>query len=278
MKLRGLASIALVSVLGLGIAACSGAPVEVPPGDVAHSTAIVLTGEWEQSNQEDGPGSTHVATIVGETISIYWVSEDNSKSLYWAGTVHVPDSAEGVFTWESVNDKSKTDSALLASPADTKVFTYSDGVISYEASALNETWTVQLRQTSTTPAAASPEKPAEESDFGVKIVGASFSSDYQDEPVIVIEFEFTNNSDEAANFMFSLNVQAFQSGIELDSTVIGVDEIDSSLLMADIKPGVTLKLKDGFKLRDTSDVTVEVSELFSFNDEVLVEQVFSVEG
>src|SRR5690606_15601044 len=114
------------------------------------------------------------------------------------------------------------------------------------AGALGQSWTVELRQTSTVPAAAPAEAVSEQSEFEVKILGASFAKDYEGTPVMVIEFDFTNNSDEAANFMFSMNVQAFQSGIELDDIVIGVDEIDSSLLMADIKPGVSIRLKDGF--------------------------------
>ncbi|GEL94498.1 DUF5067 domain-containing protein [Cellulomonas composti] len=284
MTTRTTVSIALVALLGLaGLAGCSdsgsggggdGSSSAENSESAAPAAPVDLTGEWEQSN-DAGDGSAHAATIVSDTITIYWVSDDDSKSLYWAGTVDVPQDAGDSFTWDSVNDKSKTDSALLASGDDTKTFAYEDGIISYETSALGQTWTVELKQTSTTPAAES-EVPEESSDFDVTIEGATFSSDYEGKPVIVVSFAFTNNSDEAASFVFSVNAQAFQGGIELDDTVIGVDDIDKSIQMADIQPGVTATVQKPFLLRDDSTVSVEVRELFSLSDAVLASQEFSV--
>ncbi len=85
-----------------------------------------------------------------------------------------------------------------------------------------------------------------------------------------------SHSDEAENFLFSLNAQAFQGGIELNDIVIGVDGIDSSLTMADIQPGVTVTIQRPFLLRDDSTVKVEVREQFSFTDDILASQEFSV--
>ncbi len=110
----------------------------------------------------------------------------------------------------------------------------------------------------------------------VKIEGATFASDYEGKPVIVVNFAFTNNSDEAANFLFSLDAQAFQSGIELDDMVIGVDGIDSSLTIADIQPGVTVTIQRPFLLRDDTTVKVEVREQFSFKDDIVASREFSV--
>lgn len=76
-------------------------------------------------------------------IEINWMSKD-SKSLYWAGTYIAPESAVTEYSWTSENDKDKTSSALLASGDDTKDFTYKDGVISYEVSAMGTTKTMKL--------------------------------------------------------------------------------------------------------------------------------------
>ena len=85
--------------------------------------------------------------VINDTIEIYWVNTDSeSKSLYWAGTFVAPETADEPYTWESANDKEKTGSALLASSADTKTFTYEKGEISYEASALGTTKTVRLEK------------------------------------------------------------------------------------------------------------------------------------
>ena len=57
-----------------------------------------------------------------------------------------PEIAEEPYTWDSVNDKEKTDSAILASGDDTKTFTYKDGQLSYSVSAMGNTQTVRLEK------------------------------------------------------------------------------------------------------------------------------------
>ena len=87
------------------------------------------------------------AIIQDGQIEIYWVTEsDDSESLYWAGTYVAPEIAEEPYTWDSVNDKEKTDSAILASGDDTKTFTYKDGQLSYSVSAMGNTQTVRLEK------------------------------------------------------------------------------------------------------------------------------------
>ena len=105
-----------------------------------------LSGDWKQVNS-DSETSYHAATIKDDTIEIYWVNEDDeTKALYWAGTYVAPETADEPYTWDSENDKEKTDSSILASGDDTKTFTYQDGQISYEASALGVTKTVRLEK------------------------------------------------------------------------------------------------------------------------------------
>lgn len=104
-----------------------------------------LNGEWKQTNGDEN--NYQSATIANGTIEIYWVDEeDDSKSLYWAGTYVAPTDASDPYTWDSENDHDKTDSSLLASGDDTKTFTYSDGVLSYEASALGTTKTIKMER------------------------------------------------------------------------------------------------------------------------------------
>lgn len=105
-----------------------------------------LTGEWKQINS-DSETSYQAATIEGETIEIYWINEeDESKALYWAGTYVAPETTDEPYTWDSENDKEKTDNSILASSDDTKTITYQDGQISYEASALGVTKTIRLEK------------------------------------------------------------------------------------------------------------------------------------
>lgn len=153
MKLR-IFSLMLCAALCLSLSACGGAPSQAAPASggsaaAASSSAPAapdLTGDWKQVNaaSED---SYQVATIQGDTIEIYWVTESaDTKSLYWAGTFVAPETADEPYTWESANDTEKTGSALLASGDETKTFTYQDGQISYDVSAMGMTQTVRLEK------------------------------------------------------------------------------------------------------------------------------------
>lgn len=104
-----------------------------------------LNGEWIQSGSDDS--GIQCATITDNTIEIYWLSdEDNTKALYWAGSFIAPTENTKKYEWDSVNDKTKTDSALLASSDDTKHFIYEDKKISYEVTAMGITKTVTLKK------------------------------------------------------------------------------------------------------------------------------------
>ncbi|WP_291635151.1 hypothetical protein [Clostridium sp.] len=105
-----------------------------------------LTGEWKQSNSKSDD-TYQAATISGDTIGIYWVSDNgDTKSLYWAGSFVAPTTANEPYTWASKNDHSKTESAMLASSDDTKTMTYQNGVLSYEASAMGTTTKIKLEK------------------------------------------------------------------------------------------------------------------------------------
>jgi len=103
-----------------------------------------LTGEWVQTNSTSNT-SYHIAVIADGAIEVYWkYYDDQTTSLYWAGTYIAPDSALDEYSWESVNDKNKTKTAMLASTGDKKAFTYENGILSYSVSAFGTTETVEM--------------------------------------------------------------------------------------------------------------------------------------
>lgn len=106
------------------------------------TTVTDLTGTWKSENNN---GSWMEAVISGDTIEVNWVSDNgDTKSLYWAGSYTAPAKAASEYSWDSENDHTKTDDALLASGDDTKTFTYKNGQISYSVSALGTTTTMHL--------------------------------------------------------------------------------------------------------------------------------------
>ena len=132
--------ISIVLVLGLGLVmlcGCGGS-------GTAEDEKLSLIGTWVQTNSSS-EDSYQKAVISDGSMEIYWVSEGGAtEALYWAGTYQEPTTNDKEYVWSSVNDKEKTDAALLASGDDTKEFTYNDGVISYSVSAMGVTTTVEL--------------------------------------------------------------------------------------------------------------------------------------
>lgn len=132
----------------LTLAGCSAPQAESPTENSADATteapAIVdLNGEWEQSNK-NSEDNYQAATIADGVITVNWVAPD-AKSIYWIGTL--PTEATGeAFTWTSTGDVEAMSSALLASQSETKDFSYDNGVISYEVTALGTTTTVKLER------------------------------------------------------------------------------------------------------------------------------------
>ena len=104
------------------------------------------------------------------------------------------------------------------------------------------------------------EAAAEETEFQVELLGTSVSQDYEGKPVLVVEYNFTNNSDEAQSFIFAC------------------DDIDSQQQMNEIQPGTTYALKIGYHLQDTtSPVDIEVTSLDFINEDTLLKQTVNLQ-
>lgn len=135
--------VALLSVLFAG---CGSTPTSTDNSDNTSKQIPDLTGKWKQTNSKS-EDSYQAATISGDRIEIYWISDNgDTKSLYWAGSFVAPTTTDEPYVWDSDNDHNKTDSAMLASTDDTKTITYQNGILSYEASALGTTTTVKLEK------------------------------------------------------------------------------------------------------------------------------------
>lgn len=117
---------------------------------------------------------------------------------------------------------------------------------------------------------------AADADYVVTIDGASQTKDYDGKSVLVVDFTFTNNSADEANFMFAASAQAFQDGVELEDAIFVDDKYDTQNAMKDIKPGKSIPVQWGYVLDGKTDVTVEVSELLSFDDAKLATKTFAV--
>ena len=103
-----------------------------------------LYGEWREVTKSD---SYHGIYINGDSIEIYWVSDGGlSRSLYWAGSFDPPPDGTEPYSWDSLNDVTQTSAALVASGESVKTFTYENGKLTYSASVLGVTTTVEAEK------------------------------------------------------------------------------------------------------------------------------------
>lgn len=270
-------------VMLLSLAACGGDDLNTGSSGEASKTPETvsptdLTGEWKQSNS-NSDDTYHGIYISGDTIEVYWVMEsEDMTALYWAGSFEAPSDASEPYQWESKNDTSRTASALMASGDETKTFTYENGKISYTASALGETMTVEAERSDWGYAELDSNNSSSNEvmsgsgklgDYEVEIKGAALASDYEGNPAIVITYAWTNNSDDTKSSLSCVLAKAFQDGVELENAIIADDSVfDSSSYMKDVRPGTTIDIQNAFILTsETSTVEVEISELISFSDD-----------
>lgn len=118
-------------------------------------------------------------------------------------------------------------------------------------------------------AVVATQKPteAETADYTVKVVNTSIGKNYDDKPILIVEYAFTNSSDEATSFSTAVEDKAYQNDIECSSLTVISDEIDAQQALNDVRPGKTYNLKVGYLLQDTkTPVEIECKELFNFDD------------
>ena len=101
------------------------------------------TGTWKEKDPNED--SYQIARVTADAIEIYWHTPD-SDALYWAGSYVAPTDSKTPYTWDSVNNTEKTGSAILASSAETKTFTYTNNTISYSVTALGVTKKVTMER------------------------------------------------------------------------------------------------------------------------------------
>lgn len=106
-------------------------------------------------------------------------------------------------------------------------------------------------------------------DYNVVIDSCRIAEDYEGKPIVIVKYVFTNNGDEAASFMWSLNTSVFQDGIGLNECYVADDSANysSDNQSKEIKSGASLSVEVAYELNDSvTDIEVEVSEYLSWSD------------
>lgn len=108
------------------------------------------------------------------------------------------------------------------------------------------------------------------SDYDVKVSSYKLSEDLTGDPVIIITYEFTNNSDDEASFLLSIDDSVYQAGVSLSKNYfVSDDDYNSTSATQEIKSGVTYSVDVAYTLNDSSTtVEIEIKEFSIFDEDI----------
>lgn len=110
-------------------------------------------------------------------------------------------------------------------------------------------------------------------DFHVIVTGCSFSTDWDGNKVIVINYTATNNSEETKSPMLDVYFQAFQDGVQMETALMDGRTYNEQ---KEVRPGITLEdCQEAFVL--TSDSTVEVEASGLLDSKPVISTTYEVE-
>ena len=105
---------------------------------------LVLTGEWKQTNLNSAD-SYQAASMTGEQVTVDWVNAaDSTKAVCWIGSHVEPTEDTECYSWDFQGDVAQMETAPMASGDTAKAFTFEDGVLAYELTAMGDTMTVEM--------------------------------------------------------------------------------------------------------------------------------------
>lgn len=140
------------AALALTLGACSGQPQgnatnQQQAAPVEQKKPLDLSGKWHATNSADEASATFEAEIKDGVITIYFVNKkEDTKSLYWQGTVPAPDTTDDKYDFTSEADTEALSQSLFGSQDKTKDFKYENGVLSFDFSALGTTKTIKMER------------------------------------------------------------------------------------------------------------------------------------
>lgn len=138
---------------------------------------------------------------------------------------------------------------------------------------------------------AQPAKPESKSSAGkqdsegdlknahVKIASAVRSgNDYNNAQTVLVTYQWTNKTDNNQAFETLLNAKVFQNGQELDMAIYSQPPqgYDAQSALAQLQPNAQGTATIGYVLKDSSPVTVEVSDLLTVNGSPKVTHVYNL--
>lgn len=132
----------------------------------------------------------------------------------------------------------------------------------------------QSQSQTTEPIQANPDDSKQKLD--IRILSSKMGKDYSGKNVLLVEYEFTNNSDTAGAFSVLCSNKAFQNGVECSSITV-VEGVDAQRSLNSVQPGATYTVTVPYLLSDTTTpVEIKVTD-WIFQTQVYLEQTVNLQ-
>lgn len=113
------------------------------------------------------------------------------------------------------------------------------------------------------------------SKFSFSVEEAIIGMSYNDEPIVVLVGDFTNNSDETISFSWALDATAVQNGYSLPTAYLSGS---SDFNYNEIAPGSSIPVFLGWKIADgENDITLKVVDNQHYAKEEIYSQTFTID-
>lgn len=142
---------------------------------------------------------------------------------------------------------------------------------------------VSMDETSDTRETKAPEATADgkidmdNEKFTIRYTQHKVADDFGGNPCLLVYYDYTNNGTAASSAMVDVNLQAYQNGEILSAAIPESTEDAIDQFMAEIQPGATVNVCQAFSLKDSSDVTLQAGEAFSFSGGNTTSQVLKLQ-
>ena len=108
--------------------------------------------------------------------------------------------------------------------------------------------------------------------YDVEIKDAFLAKDYEGNPAIVVNYTWTNNSEDTTSAMVALIGKAFQDGVQLETAITdgSIEGYDAEASMKEMRPGTTQDFQEVYVMTsETSPVEVEMTEAFTLENDMV---------
>ena len=112
--------------------------------------------------------------------------------------------------------------------------------------------------------------------FTIKYKKHTVTKDFAGNPCVMIYYDYTNRASGTSSAMVDVSMKAYQHGEVCDAAIPETNDDAIDHFTAEIQPGQTVTVCQAFSLKDESDVTIQVQEAFSIDDDTTSKQILKI--